>query len=162
MSDPFDRPTSVPRVAVLLCAVLLLFVVVVLVLGLAYANHLDRRTVELVSPLVTVVVVGIPALIGASYAGRAATDLRNGMVVEKSRQGARQAIEESRPVLKEAVTQAVDEAQVLTRTGPVITAEVQALQRLLATTEAQTEALTQVVENTARIAGRRASDRPTV
>lgn len=151
-----------PRPTLVMLAVLYLAVILAAILGLAVFNQLDRRTMTLLLPLVTMVVTGTPALLAAGYSVRASNDLRNGKVVEKSRQGARLAIEESAPIVKDAVLQGIDEAQVLTRTGPVVTAEVQALAELLTEVRAQRQSTEQVAENTARLVGRRAGDRPTL
>lgn len=62
------------------------------------------------------IVTSVPSLIAAIASETAVRDIRNGTVVAKAKEGASQAIAES---------------QVLTRTGPVVTAELTALQEIL-------------------------------
>jgi hypothetical protein len=56
---------------------------------------------------IALIVSTVPSLIGAAYAERTSRDVRNGVVAEKAREGAVQAIEQT---------------QVMTETGPTATA----------------------------------------
>lgn len=66
--------------------------------------------------LLGLIVTTVPSVVSAIYSERASRDIRNGVVVDKVREGASQAIED---------------AQVITRTGPVVTTELSALATLL-------------------------------
>lgn len=66
--------------------------------------------------LLGLIVTTVPSVVSAIYSERASRDIRNGVVVDKVREGASQAIED---------------AQVITRTGPVVTTELSALSTLL-------------------------------
>lgn len=88
--------------------------------------------------LLGLLVTTLPSLVAAGFSERASRDIRNGVVVEKARQGA---------------LQAIDQAQVIVRDGPVVSTELRALTRLLEQNTAATEA------NTAQMGS---GDRPTV
>ncbi len=79
------------------------------------------------SLLVGLVVTTIPSLLAAGYAERTSRDVRNGTVQEKARQGTRQAIED---------------AGVVTRDGPAVSAAI-------AAQSASTAALTALLQRVA-------------
>lgn len=108
-------PTNGARTAVL-ATLGLVGVVAVLIGVLAVTGSLDDRATPLVVSLVGMVVAVVPATLGAVFSERASRDIRNGTVAAKAREGA---------------VQAIREEQVLTRTGPVVTAEVAALSELV-------------------------------
>lgn len=83
--------------------------------------------------LLGLLVTTIPSVVASIYSERASRDIRNGILVEKAKEGAKEAIAES---------------QVLTRTGPVVSAELRALSRLLeANTVANRETKTALEDN---------------
>lgn len=130
MSYPTPR-TNPPTVAALSAAVMLFLVIAGAVVVLALGKRLDSTSTPMIITLMGVVVSAVPALIGAAFAERASKDIRNGTLVEKSREGAARAIEDKVPTFTAAASTALDEAQVVTRTGPVVTAELVALTRIL-------------------------------
>lgn len=107
----------------MICIVVMIVAAVVLLL---FSNPATAPSLTIVIGLI---VTSIPSLVAAFHAERASRDIRNGVVVEKVKQGA---------------TQAIEESQVLTRTGPVATASLTALTRLLETNTAATLLNTQL------------------
>lgn len=133
MSNQYPTPrTNLPIVAALAAAVILMVLVVGAVVMLSLGKALDETTTPLVVSLIGVVVTAVPALIGAAFSERASKDIRNGTLVAKAKEGAALAIEERVPTIaRESAAEAIDEKQVMTRTGPVVTAELLALTKIL-------------------------------
>ena len=135
MTDPSQYPTprtNAPTVAALSAAVVMLGLVVGLVIMLSMGERLNATNTPLVVSLIGVVVTVVPALVSAAFAERASKDIRNGTLVAKSQEGAARALVEHGPaVAKEGAVQAIEDAQVMTRTGPVVTAELVALTKIL-------------------------------
>ena len=157
-------PGGVPKVALLVTALCLFGVVAAVVTALSLSGRLDARSTPLVVTLVGFVVTTVPALLGATYSERASRDIRNGVVVDRARVGAAQAIREEQVITntndaamteraREGAAQAIRDEQVITRTGPVVTAEVAALTELVRATRANTDALRQVTGTPDRRAG---------
>lgn len=125
---------TIPKVAVMAAVVALILIAAVLVL---YDDKGDRNTAKVIGLIVTT----IPGLLALGFAERASRDIRNGTLVAKSKQGASAALKEHGPELaKEGARAAIQEEQVLTRVGPVVTTEVLALAKLLTSTEENTKA----------------------
>lgn len=105
-------------------------VVIVVLIGAAVALVLfsNPDQAPATATILAIIVAALPGAVAAIFAERASRDMRNGVVAEKAFQGA---------------AAAIDAKQVMTRTGPVVTAELAALQRLL---EANTTA-TQINTN---------------
>lgn len=131
--NPYPTPRSnMPTIAALAAAVMLVMLVAAVVVLLSLGNGLDDKSTPLVVSLVGVVITAVPALIGAAFSERASKDIRNGTLVAKTREGAAQALDAHAPgIVKAATVAALDEAQVVTRTGPVVTAELLALTKIL-------------------------------
>src|SRR6266542_805089 len=55
----------------------------------------DRMSSSQLAIFVALIVSTVPSLLGAAYAERTARDVRNGVVAEKAREGAVQAIEDA-------------------------------------------------------------------
>lgn len=134
-TPPQDYPTvrtNLPTVAALAAAVILFGLVIGLVIMLANGEGLDSDSTPIVVSLVGVVITAVPALIGAAFSERASKDIRNGTVTAKARQGASEALVMHGPeVAREGAASALADAQVITRTGPVVTAELLALTKIL-------------------------------
>lgn len=132
MSTPLGP--NAPRTA-LMAAAVLLGLAVTLVAILAMTGSLNDRSTPLVVAIVSMVVTTVPGLVAATYAERASRDLRNGTVVEKARQGAVKAFhdDQAKASMREAAGHALEDRQVVTRVGPVVTAEVAALAELVST-----------------------------
>jgi hypothetical protein len=132
---PTNYPTprnNAPMIAALCAAVMLVLILVGGIVMLSMGKGLDDRSTPLVVTLLGVVVTSVPALISAAFSERASKDIRNGTLVAKSREGAAQALDERAPaIVKAATVEAIDESQVVTRTGPVVTAELLALTKIL-------------------------------
>lgn len=109
-------PGGVPPVAVVVAVVSLILGVCATLVGLALAGELDETSTPLVVSLIGIVVTTVPAVLGMAYSERVSRDVRNGVLVKQTKEGAAQAIAEQ---------------QVMTRTGPVATAELAALTHLL-------------------------------
>jgi hypothetical protein len=129
-------PGGVPKVALLVAAVSMFALTVALVVALTLAGRLDAQSTPLVVTLVGFTTTLLPGLFAAVFAERAARDIRNGVVVDRAREGAAQAIRDE---------------QVVTRTGPVVSTELAALAELVgsvreqrAAMQANTDALRQI------------------
>ena len=102
-------------------------VVLVITLGIILlVTPPDRFTSGGISIFIALVVSTVPSLIAAATAERTSKDIRNGVVVEKAREGA---------------VQAIQETEVLTLTGPVATSSFEA-------THAAVGALTELLRRT--------------
>lgn len=121
-----------PRAA-LTAAAALFGMVCVLVGVLAFTGKLDDRATPLVVSLLGMVATIVPGLVAATYSERASRDIRNGTVVAKAREGAVQAFADpmAKAQLRQAAGEALEDKQVVTRVGPVVTAELAALTQLL-------------------------------
>lgn len=122
--------------AALTAAAALVGMVVVLVGVLAFTDSLDDRATPLVVSLLGMVATIVPGLVAATYSERASRDIRNGTVVEKAREGAVRALHDpqAQAVIRHAAGEALEDKQVVTRVGPVVTAELAALTQLLGET----------------------------
>lgn len=133
---PPGRFHNTPRLTVV--------VAVLVLIGIAATVVLRTQSEMAAATLVQTVALAVPVLLGAAYAERTHRDVRNGVVTEKVRQGAVLALEEEGPrvvtqalqdgahdAVKEAARAAIREEQVMTRTGPAITAELAALAELV-------------------------------
>lgn len=99
---------------------LLSAVVLVITLGVVIlVTPVDKLSASQTGIFIALIVSSVPSLLAAAYAERTSRDVRNGVVAEKAREGAVQAIEEQ---------------GVLTQSGPVATAAI-------AATEESTKAL---------------------
>lgn len=112
------EPSSVPFGAIVAGVVALIAILGAVIVALSLGKGLDSKATPLVVSLLGIVATAVPAMLGAMKADRASRDIRNGVVVEKVRQGA---------------TQAIQEQQVMTRVGPAVTAEMAALTELVLT-----------------------------
>lgn len=110
---PYGAPT--PRLA-LFSALALFALILFAIVALAIGGGLTDQSTPLVVTLVGLVVSTVPSLIAAAFAERASKDIRNGTVVAKAKEGA---------------VEAIRQEQVVTRDGPVVTLQMQALARLL-------------------------------
>lgn len=133
MSEHYPTPRdNRPTVAALSAAVVFFLLIVGAVVILAMGERLDATTTPLVITLLGVVVSAVPALISAAFAERASKDIRNGTLVAKTQEGTTRALKaHGAEVAKLGATQAIEEQQVVTRTGPVVTAELLALTKIL-------------------------------
>lgn len=116
MADETTTIRQVPRVSGIVGVVAVLSVVAAVIVALSITGSLNNRSTPLVVTLLSVVSTTIPALLAMAYSERAARDIRNGVVREQVRRGSREAIRDE---------------QVITRDGPVVTAELAALTELL-------------------------------
>ncbi len=93
--SPRDIPprTNVPVIA-LLSAVLLLVVVVVV---LAFVPA-ERQGTPVFVTVIGIVASTVPSLIAAAFAERVSKDVRNGTLVQKSKQATHEALQEARVV----------------------------------------------------------------
>lgn len=121
MSDWPGR--NVPGAAIIGAVVTLVGIAAGVVVALARNHSLDEKSTPLVVTIIGLVASTIPSLLAMLYAGRASSDLRNGTVVEKVKQGTAEVLQET---------------GVVTRTGPTATATTAAL-------AAQTEALAEIL-----------------
>lgn len=128
--------SNVPLYTVITTAILLVAAVLLVVFV-----PQDKQGYSL---LLGLLVTTIPSVVSSLYAERASRDIRNGVVVEKVKEGTKQAISES---------------QVVTRTGPVVSAELRALSRLLEANTAATTTNTEAIKNNE---GREDNGRPNV
>lgn len=119
-ADP-NVPKNTPIFAYGAAVLLTAFAVVVIVSGNGGKNSGQL--------LVGLIITTVPSILAAGFAERVSRDVRNGTVVEKSRQGTHQALHE---------------AGVITRSGPVVTQHLQA-------TEASLTALRQLIERQAKV-----------
>lgn len=109
MAKQKDRlPHNAPLYA-LVASVVFVAAAVALVI---FADPENSNTMMLIGLLVST----IPSLVAAVFSERTARDIRNGVMVEKVREGA---------------AQAIDEKQVIVRNGPVVSTELRALAQLL-------------------------------
>lgn len=131
-----NGPSNVPLYTVVTTAILLVAAVLLVVFV-----PQDKQGYSL---LLGLLVTTIPSVVSSLYAERASRDIRNGVVVDKVKEGTKQAIAES---------------QVVTRTGPVVSAELRALSRLLEANTAATETNTETLKNNE---GREDNGRPNV
>lgn len=81
-----------------------------------------------------VILAAIPGAVAAVFAERAARDIRNGVIVQK---------------VKEGASQAIVEHGVMTRTGPVASAQLEALTKLLQVNTNATQTNTAVMQQQA-------------
>lgn len=135
MADETTPIRQVPRVAGIVAAVALLAIVAAVVVALSITKALDNRSTPLVVTLLSIVGTAFPALVAAAYSERAARDIRNGVVREQVRRGSREAIRDE---------------QVVTRDGPVVTAELAALTELLAANRISLDLNTQAMNHPAK------------
>lgn len=105
-----------------------LFTAVVLILFSNPSESPETMTV------IQLVVMTVPGLIAAAFAERASRDIRNGVIEEKAKEGAKQALDEK------GVTEVVEASQ----RGATTVLAMQALTRLL---ETNTEATIQNTES---------------
>lgn len=117
---------NVPLYATI-CAVAFVACAVLLVL---FADPHSSQSIMIVLGLI---VTTLPSLVASIFAERASRDIRNGVLEEKAKSGAAQAIQEQ---------------QVLVRTGPVVSTELAALSRLLEANTAATQTNTNVLQHT--------------
>lgn len=103
--------TNVPIVSLISGTVLLAVVVIVL----AFANP-DRTSTPLFATVIGLVVTTVPSLIAAAYAERVSKDVRNGTLVQKT---------------KQATHEAIREAGLITRDGPAMTLAMEGLAQVL-------------------------------
>lgn len=104
----------------LLSAVLLVITLGVVIL----VTPVDKLSASQTGIFIALIVSSVPSLLAAAYAERTSRDVRNGTVVEKAREGA---------------VMAIQETEVLTQSGPVATAS-------LETSAAATVALTELLK----------------
>jgi hypothetical protein len=109
MSEPSGPPKITTNAPLYTFGTIVLFVMAVVVL--IVTNHADESGLFLALAIST-----LPSLVGSLFAERASRDIRNGVVVEQTRQGAAQAIEEK---------------GVVVRQGPVVNAQIAALHALV-------------------------------
>jgi hypothetical protein len=114
--SPVKQPLNAPFYALVATGIF----VVAAVLLVIFADPENQGTAMILG----IIASTLPSLVAALYSERTARDVRNGVAREQAKQGAAEAIED---------------AGVLTRSGPVVTTELRALQRLL---EANTAATT--------------------
>lgn len=128
MSHPSDprRTTNIPPVVIIVGLVSVLFLGGGILVALTYGNGLDDRTTPLALTLMGLIASTVTSLVGALYSARTSADLRNGTVVAK---------------VKEGTHEALREAEVVTRHGPVATESTRAM------TE-QTAALAELLRRT--------------
>lgn len=110
---PTNRATNLP---VLSLGAAVLFVALA-VLALVFVPKDDQRLTQVVL-LVGLVVSTVPSLIASAYSERTSKDMRNGVMVDQVKTGARQALVEH---------------NVVTRDGPYVAATTQALLDILQT-----------------------------
>lgn len=154
MSIPTPPGGNFPRAA-LTAAACLVGLVVALVAILAVSGSLNDKATPLVVSIIGMVAGVVPGLVAATYAERASRDIRNGTVVEKAREGAVKAFHDpqAKAQVRQAAVQALEDAQVVTRVGPVVTAEVAALAELVGLTR-------QIRDHTATTAAQGPPDAP--
>lgn len=101
----------------------------------------DKQTTPVFMSVIGLILTTIPSLIAAGFAERASRDIRNGVVEEKAKDGAKQALVEH---------------QVITRDGPAMTLAMSALASLLekntSATQANTAAQNSVPDEATKVA----------
>ena len=132
MSLPQPPGGNFPRTA-LMAAAALVGLTVALVAILAVTGSLDDRSTPRVLSIGGMVVTMVPGLVAATYSERASRDIRNGTVVAKAKEGAVQALHDPQALaqVRQAAGEALEDKQIVTRVGPVVTAEVAALAELV-------------------------------
>jgi hypothetical protein len=104
------EPPNTPIISLAVIGLVLTASVVLIAL-----ERVDART-EHVTLIVGLLVAQIPAMLASVYAERNHRSITNGVITKKAKEGA---------------TQAIQEQEVVTRNGPVVSAELQALQQIL-------------------------------
>lgn len=104
----------------LIGALVLVFIGAALIAVLAIAGELNTSSTSVMT-IIGLIVSAVPALIAAGFAKQAATDIRNGVLVDKVTQGTHRALDES------GVTEVVN----ITQKGEATLVAMQALTRLL-------------------------------
>jgi hypothetical protein len=115
-------PGGVPRVAALISAVSLFGIVAAALTALAITNRLDGRSTPLLVTLIGTVASTVPAIMSAVFSERVMRDVRNGVLEDKARAGA---------------VEAIRAEGVVTRNGPYADVTSRALLDLMAAVHAQ-------------------------
>jgi len=127
MTNPATQPSNTPLYT-------MIATVICIVAGVALVIFGPAGSAE-VTTLIGLLATTIPSIVSSLFSERASRDIRNGVLVEKVKQGAEQAIEES---------------QVIRRDGPVVAAELAALARLLEVNTNATQTNTQQLQDSER------------
>jgi hypothetical protein len=88
------------------------------IVGVAFSSGMSSDTTPILAGLLAIVGSTVPSILSLVKVEQVSNDIRNGVVTEKARQGAEQAIENK---------------GVVTRGGPVVLAEIDALKALVQT-----------------------------
>jgi hypothetical protein len=123
------------RISILGAVVAIIAMAAAVIVGVAFSSGMNSDTTPILAGLLAIVGSTVPSILSLVKVNQVSNDIRNGVVTEKAREGAEQAI---------------DNKNVITRNGPVVMAEVEALRALVATNNRILEHLVQGREDDGR------------